>query len=440
MIFSLTFSRIKSILKVLCHGLGWLFLFALLVVAIHLKSPYLFAYRPYETPFLLLIACVLIPFCFLKLRHIRRVISLTLLLAVVVFTLWGEGAFQYRRSVVMRVDAAVADRLGQHFIVGYVDVHALQPLVSKGLIGGIFVTRRNTEGKSFETLQQEIAALQRLRADAGLRPLIVATDQEGGIVSHLSPPLERMPPLSSVIDNSDTQEALLANAQAYGERQGRSLAVLGVSVNFSPVVDLKLEHTSNWLDFHSMISQRAISADPAMTTAVAGVYVKGLQSQGVLATLKHFPGLGRVTSDTHHFSARLDVAADELQRSDWVPFREIARQNDVLLMVGHVILSQVDQKNPASFSKEVIQGIVRNGWQHNGILITDDLTMRAAYSHGFCHVTVSALNAGVDLLLVSYDYEKYYEMMFCAIQAYESGSLDKDMLQRSDARLRRLWP
>ena len=125
----------------------------------------------------------------------------------------------------------------------------------------------------------------------------------------------------------------------------------------------------------------------------------------------------------------------ELEKHDWLPFRQVAAQGNALIMVGHVILTQVDPQNPASFSKAVVDGIIRQGWGYQGVVVTDDLTMSAAYNHGLCHVMVSSLNAGVDLLLVSYDYEKYYQAMYCASRAYEDGQLDRQMLDISDKRL-----
>lgn len=432
--------KMKYIFKTLSQGLLWLFLLTLLTIAIHLKSPYLLAYRTYETPFLLFITLTLIPVYYFKTRRIYRILSLTTLILILGFTLWGETSFQYHRHTVINLDTTVASHLGQHFIIGYEDIDNLKPLIRQGLIAGIFITRRNTQGHDFESLQQEIATLQQLRANAGLPPLIITTDQEGGIVSHLSPIIERMPPLSSIIDQSNTHEDLIANAIAYGEKQGQSLAALGITLNLSPVVDLKTELPSNQLDFHSLISQRAISTNPTTITTVSQAYIQGLQNHGVQATLKHFPGLGRVQSDTHHFSASIDTPIEELQRTEWLPFKTTLPQTNALLMIGHVILSQLDPQNPASFSKPVIQNIIRNQWQHQGILITDDLTMRAAYSHGFCYAAINALNAGVDLLLVSYDHEKYYNMMYCVAQAYERGQLDHNMLESSNQRISQLIP
>ena len=98
-----------------------------------------------------------------------------------------------------------------------------------------------------------------------------------------------------------------------------------------------------------------------MSAAVIG-YGQGLQAQGVLATLKHFPGLGRVKEDTHLFQAKLNTSANELAATDWVPFREGLRATQSLLMVGHATLTAVDATRPASLSAKVVQGIVREQW------------------------------------------------------------------------------
>lgn len=428
----------RSFFQLLMRGAMWLCVVVLFIIAINLKSPYFFSWRSYQIFAILSAVGILGVFFYFKTRAVECIAGLLTLLTVCGITLWNEYSFQHHRSKVLTERSDIANRLGAHFIVGYEDVKALEPLVSRGLIGGIFITRRNIRDNAPETLRQEIAMLQSLRAQAGLDPLLVATDQEGGIVSRLSPPLEKMPPLSSVVEQNRSLAALAADAFAYGQRQGQGLAALGITVNFSPVVDLTPAHESSRLDFHSLINLRTISQDPQLTTAVGDAYVKGLQSQGIMATLKHFPGLGRVREDTHHFSAPLNVSPAVLQQSDWVPFKEISSKNNVLIMIGHVVLAEVDADNPASFSKPVIQDIIRRDWRHNGVLITDDLTMRAAYSHGFCRATVNALNAGVDLLLVSYDYEKFYDMMYCAMQAHEKGELDLNMLEQSRTRLNKL--
>jgi hypothetical protein len=108
--------------------------------------------------------------------------------------------------------------------------------------------------------------------------------------------------------------------------------------------------------------------------------VRGLEAAGVGATIKHFPGLGRVRRDTHIVSADLDTPVDELDASDWRPFKDVLAGTSAQLMVGHVSLTAVDPGRPASHSKAVIDGIIRKKWHYQGIIITDDLVMRASIS------------------------------------------------------------
>lgn len=422
------------------HLLQWLLACALLVLGWNLKDPHLLPVRHLETPVLLILAALGLLLALRRPPRRNRALLPGAFLAAIALTVAGEWTLQYRKREVLRTEPALAASLGRHFVVGYSAPDDLWPLVSRGLVGGIFVTQRNAAGKSHDELRREIGELQVLRRVAGLPPLLVATDQEGGPVSRLSPPLEKLPGLAALVAASRSEEELARKAEAYGARQGEALAGLGVTVNLSPVVDLRAEDGHRALDFHSRIGSRAISSDPYVTARVAEAYGRGLESKGVKPTLKHFPGLGRVTGDTHHFSAVLGTPIAELQSRDWLPFRQVATHSSSLIMLGHVILAELDRDNPVSFSRAAVQTIVRGEWRHDGLLITDDLTMAAAYDRGLCAATVKALNAGVDLLLVSYDHEKYYDAMYCATRAYNDGRLDRVLLDGSRRRLVRLAP
>lgn len=153
------------------------------------------------------------------------------------------------------------------------------------------------------------------------------------------------------------------------------------------------------------------------------------------ATFKHFPGIGQVVNNTHHFLAELELSVSELNKHDWLPFKQIVENSDAIIMLSHVILTKVDRVNPVSFSYKVVKNIIRDAWQFKGVLISDYLTMGAADSHGLCNSSVNALNAGIDLLLISYNYEKIYDAMFCVNRAFENGALRSDMLVLSQKRL-----
>jgi beta-N-acetylhexosaminidase len=349
----------------------------------------------------------------------------------------GES-FDLTRKSVLQTETKLAQGLGRHFMVGYSSFDEAAQLAEKGLIAGIYVSHSNVERRKPPAIKAEIAALQERRRRAGLPPLIVAADQEGGVVSHLSPPLTRLPPLATLAELSPDVRA--KKAEEFGRTHGRELASLGITLDFAPVLDLKPKGKRNRFDINTMTSERAISERPAVVSDVALSYVRGLESAGVGATVKHFPGLGRVRRDTHIVSADLDTPIDELEVSDWLPFKDVLAGTRAQLMIGHVSLTAVDPGRPASHSKAVIDGIIRKKWNYQGIIITDDLVMGAVYGRNICTTVVEALNAGVDLLLVAFDSDQFYRIFACASDAAAQGKLDLDALRESDARLNRAFP
>ena len=352
--------------------------------------------------------------------------------------LGAHASFEWRKRNVLQTDAARAHSLGRHFIVGYSSLPEVAVLAEKGLISGVYITKHNVVASSAAHLKEEISALQERRRAAGLPPLIVAADQEGGIVSHLAPPLTKLPALSTLAGLAPDVRA--EKAEAFGRTHGQELAALGVNQNLAPVLDLRPEMKRNRLDFNTLIRYRAISDDPAVVADIARAYVNGLEASGVGATVKHFPGLGRVRSDTHHFSAELDRPLDELEASDWIPFRKVLAGSKAQLMIGHVTLTSVDPDRPASHSKRVVDGIVRKKWNYQGVVMTDDLVMGAIYQRNVCTAVVEALNAGVDLLLVAFDGSQFYRVFSCAVAASAEGRLDAAMSGDSDVRLKGVLP
>lgn len=346
--------------------------------------------------------------------------------------------FEWRKHDVLHTETALAQELGRHFIVGYSSFAEVATLAEKGLIAGVYVTRHNIRRTGAEGLKSEIASLQALRRVAGFSPLIVSADQEGGIVSHLAPNLTELPALATLADlPADLRDRM---AEEYGRVHGRELAALGVNLNFAPVLDLRPPAGLTRLDFNTLIGRRAISSDPAKVAGVALPYIHGLETYGVGATVKHFPGLGRVRGDTHHFSVDLDAPVDELEAFDWYPFKRALAGSQAALMVGHVRLTMVDPDRAASHSRQVIDGLIRERWDYRGIIVTDDLVMGAIYQHDLCSAVVEALNAGVDLLLVAFDGAQFYRIFACASAAEGNRRLDPAMLAASKARLDRLPP
>jgi beta-N-acetylhexosaminidase len=420
----------------------WLFGLVFLFGGININEPYLISLRGLGAA-ALSITSVFVFIFLIKLgywngRSVAKKLLILLWCLPSLSILYGHTSFEVRKRNVLQTDVEMAHILGQHFVVGYSSFDEVLPLAEKGLIAGVYIARHNIAGRTAEALKSEIAALQDRRRIAGLPPLIVAADQEGGIVSHLSPPLTALPSLSTLADLPPSIRA--RRAEDFGRTHGRELAALGVNHDFAPVLDLKPEAGRNRFDFNTLINQRAISGDPVAVADIALAYVRGLDAFNVGATVKHFPGLGRVRTDTHHFSADLDTPLAVLEASDWRPFRDVLADSKAQLMIGHVTLTAIDPDRPASHSKRIVSGIIRQKWNYQGVIITDDLVMGAIYQHNICTAVVEALNASVDLLLVAFDGSQFYRIFACASDALNQGKLDMAILRDSETRLKRNLP
>jgi beta-N-acetylhexosaminidase len=343
-----------------------------------------------------------------------------------------EAKFHLQRHRVLSTEPMQLEKLGRHFIIGFRDWGDLDPLIGRRAIAGIYVSAANVRGLDTAGIRRNVDALQEKRRGQGLPPLWVATDQEGGGVSRLTPPLSYRPFLVEVVDKNADPEQRKEAVRQYAAGQGRELAAAGINLNFAPVVDINFR-VMNANDRATQIYKRAISSNPEIVRDAADTYCTGLHTAGVLCTLKHFPGLGRVSGDTHLDAATLDAPVAELEKTDWVPFRALSPH--AVTMVGHAQLTAIDARNPASFSAPVI-GILRQ-WAPDGLLITDDFSMGAVYwsAEGIRGASIRALNAGIDLILVSYDVDQFYPAMDALLTAKQEGTLSAGALDRSEARL-----
>lgn len=337
-----------------------------------------------------------------------------------------EGRLALQRAQVLAAPPAAVSRFSRHIVVGYTSFAELAPLLRRVELGGLYLTARNVRGRSVADVRREIDALQAIQRAAGRPPLWVLADQEGGKVSRLSPPLPAVAPLSSLAKRADWQQAVRAHARSTAQQ----LARLGVDLDLAPVVDLKVT-LERAMDLHTRLDERAIAADPKRVAAVAALWSRTLHDHGVLATYKHFPGLGHVAQDTHHLTGRLGLAPHLLEARDWLPYRlaPSRRQAPPAVMIAHLVLSEVDDRNLASSSRKIIDGVLRQQLGHRGLVLTDDLCMSPViYSDGgIAARAADGLRAGVDLLLVTFAPEQVYPLL--------AGLLDGERSGRSAARV-----
>lgn len=341
-----------------------------------------------------------------------------------------------KKSAVLNAPPELLKRIGRHVIVGYYAHYQLTPLLERGAIGGVFVTTRNARRRSKATLAEELTSFRKMATDAGQKTFWLATDQEGGSVSRLSPPLPYQPSLRNLLRKTKP-EAHDEAVKAFAARQAKALADIGINLNFAPVADIN-HNVRAPRDRHTRIRYRAISTDPEIVTKVVRTYCEELDKAGVYCTLKHFPGIGRIAADTHITSARLKTATDVLEKTDWVPFREVMGTTPAFVMIGHPHLESVDASRPASTSPDVIQKLLRDTWKFDGIVVTDDLAMGAIkrrYEGGMAKAALDAMNAGADLVLIGSDGDDVYDVIYTMMLAHEQGRLDDAKLVASEKRL-----
>jgi beta-N-acetylhexosaminidase len=329
------------------------------------------------------------------------------------------------REEILSSDPAILERLGRHIVIGYHSSATMRALVEKRAIAGIFITDHNVRRRSVADIRAEIDALQALRTRQGLPPLIIAADQEGGAVSRLTPPLAKQPSLARVLAAVKPGEDPKLAVVAYARKQAGELQRIGVNLNFSPVVDLKMDPKRR-SDGETQLRYRALSADPRVVSDAAGWYCDTLAEAGIYCTIKHFPGLGRVTLDTHRHAGDIKAPIMELKGADWVPFCDLMGKPHVVTMLAHVRLRELDAIKPASFSTAVIDGLIRTEWKHDGLLITDDFSMGAVTrsKEGIGGAAVAALKAGADLILVSFSDKHLNTVLSALIDADKTGGLD----------------
>lgn len=341
-----------------------------------------------------------------------------------------------KKSAVIAAPPELLRALGSHLIVGYHVASELTPLLTRGALGGVFITARNARSRTKQQLINEISRLRALAAKNGLRPLWIAADQEGGAVARLTPPLPQQPSLGRLLRKSMTHHERDAAISDYAARQARNLSDIGVNLNFAPVVDLQRPDRLRG-DRHTNLHLRAMFGDPGLVAEAATSYCRATAAKGVLCTLKHFPGLRTVNADTHISKAHVLATQRALDARDWAPFWIANGEIPAAIMVSHAHLNDVDAHNPASTSEPVISGILRREWGYGGLIITDDFYMASIRKRtgGMGRATINALNAGADLILITTGGNDAYHVLYELIRAYKDGRLDQAKLATSRLRL-----
>jgi beta-N-acetylhexosaminidase len=240
--------------------------------------------------------------------------------------------------------------------------------------------------------EQVRALVAALREAVGREDAPVLIDQEGGRVSRLKPPRWRPSPAPARFGELalHDREAALEAARLNARLIAHDLGALGIDVDCAPVADVPSP------EGHDVIGDRALARDPVAVAALAGAVCEGLLAGGVLPVIKHLPGHGRASVDSHHELPRVATSREQLRAVDFVPFQALAQMP--WAMTAHVVYSAIDPEWPATQSPRVIAEVIRGEIGFDGVLVSDDLSMEAL-SGGLGERAARALAAGCDLAL-----------------------------------------
>ena len=252
---------------------------------------------------------------------------------------------------------------------------------------GFILFKRNVA-----TPAQVAALVAELRNVAGAPDAPVLIDQEGGRVQRLGPPHWPVYPPGAVFSTLyDTDSALgLAAARLSSRLIAADLADLGITVDCLPLADVPVAGAD------AVIGNRAYGTEPAKVAAIARAVTEGLEQGGVLPVLKHIPGHGRATADTHFKLPTVDTSRDELERTDFAAFKPLA--DLPMAMTAHVVFSAVDPAHPATTSATMIADVIRGAIGFQGLLMSDDVSMNAL-SGNIAERTRAIFAAGCDMAL-----------------------------------------
>ena len=338
-----------------------------------------------------------------------------------------ESVAQSELSPEEKVDKLVAhmsdaDKVGQLLMIG---IHGktlnddAKFMLNEYRVGGIILFDRNMESK--DQVKSLIEDINKTGKSAGLTPLFIGIDQEGGAVARMEDQLIKVPPAEEL------GKEPIEKAVSLAKQSGTELKDLGFNINFAPVADLGLTYG------------RSFSTNPDEVVRYASAVGKAYDEAGLWYSYKHFPGIGKTDVDLHADTSVVPVSKETLLNEDTKVLVDLIKQskpNTYSIMVSHAMYPQIDPDHPSSLSKAIITDWLRKDMGYNGVVVTDDMDMGALAKHyTFGDMAVQSILAGSDILLVCHEYEHMQEAYNGLMKAVKDGRISKERLDESVKRI-----
>ena len=288
-------------------------------------------------------------------------------------------------------------------------------------VGGIILFGRNvSSSRQLTELTNQLKAL-----NTDYIPLFLCVDEEGGRVSRMPLEIADIPAAYTYGQQSDP--SLL---KKLGQTLGAECSAFGFNLDFAPVMDVFSDPNN------TVIGDRSYGSDPRTAAEASSQAAAGLQDAGIIAAGKHFPGHGDTATDSHLSLPIVNKTKEEWEQNDAIPFQKAIDTGIPIVMVGHILMPQLDSNNPATLSHIMVTDILREEMGFDGVICTDDLTMGAiTEAYGIGEAAVRAVEAGCDLLLVCHEEENLEAVYTALLSAVESGRISEQRLNESVLRI-----
>lgn len=314
------------------------------------------------------------------------------------------------------------EKIGQLLICGfegYTPSKEMEQLIKEYQIGGVILFSRNIKDP-----QQTARLCNSLQRMAGI-PLFISVDQEGGKVSRLPKPFTQFPG-NAAIGKSDSVKL----AYSFGEITAKELKAVGINMDFAPVLDV------NTNPQNPVINERAFSDNPIKVSMLGLSVIAGLQDNGIIACCKHFPGHGDTSLDSHYKLPIVEHDLERLREVEFLPFIQAVQNGVAAIMTAHVIYKSIDEKYPASTSEKIIHNLLRREMGFSGLVITDDLEMKAITdNYNMEEAAILAVSAGADIILICKDHERQKAVRNALIKAVKDKIISEGRIDESIERI-----
>ena len=336
---------------------------------------------------------------------------------------------KYNKEIKSRLKKMTIDeKIGQLIIAGFDGITVndeLQSLILEKYIGGVILFSKNVESASqVVALNNEIKEINKVNKS----PIFISVDEEGGLVSRMPSEFKDIPTNSDIAKYDD--EDLSYNI---GKVIGEEISSLGFNMDFAPVLDI------NSNPDNPVIGNRSFGDNEAIVSKLGIATMKGLKDSNIIATVKHFPGHGDTSVDSHVGLPVVENDLERLKSFELVPFQKAIDEGVDMVMVSHIMLPKIDENDPATLSKTIVTDILRKDMNYNGVVVTDDMTMGAIINnYDIGEAAVKSINAGVDIVMVCHQYENVTKVIDAIKEAVNNGSITEERIDKSVERILKL--